>query len=658
LPFVRIDISISTGRELAQAHLRNPTLPNNSSALDATMKPISAAIIASLIYLSVASVSFALESVSFRSSFWVDEGRSAALTHAQKAEFTEFEGAVALGYVPHALWIKLTIEGQADVGKLAIVVRPTFLRQLALYDPEVNGASAPPVLSGRDAPLAETNHVGLDNGFVIPSSTSTRDVYLRIETTTSLTADVTVQKLEEAEYNSLVSAGFVSIYAAFLLGFVLWSLVAWGARGEHLYGLFALRQLYSLAHIFVFFGLLRFFLADSFEAEARDVIYTFISCTVAPVAGYFDVRLISELGGSRRLQRVIYVLLCMPAVTLPLVAMGQPQTALQIGSATAALQLVTMSVFAFSTQTEEAKPFGRTLVWLLRAGFVGMTVVVVLPQLMYQNVLHSSVPLFKIVFLHAAISTIILFAILSIRSRQRDLIAQEARLLVEVKEAELRQETFRRMEKERFLSMLAHELRNPLSVIELLPGADPSSVKTVRKAARDMAEVIDRVEQSERIDDGQLQVNEAEFDLSELLRQVAEHHSARDRLVVESKSQQMVVSDVGLLQRVVENLLDNAAKYSNPGSEIRVELAADIRDGQQGVQLTVVNQIGVAGQPDPERLFTKYYRAKGAHRQTGSGLGLFLVASWVAALGGAITYRREDQPNDLVLARFTVWVPR
>jgi two-component system, sensor histidine kinase LadS len=622
------------------------------------MKPISAAISAALFYLFLANISFAREDATFGSYFWVDEGRAASLEHAQKATFTEFDGTVALGYVPHALWIKLIIEGQTGGGKLAILVRPMFLRQLELYDPELNGPTALPVLSGRDAPLAETNHIGLENGFIIPSSTRSREVYLRIVTKTSLTVDVVVQQFEVAEYNSFVTAGFISVYFAFILGIVLWSLVAWGTRREHLYGLFALRQLYSLAHIFVFFGLLRFFLADSLEAEARDVIYTVISCTIAPVAGYFDVRLISEFGGSRRLRRTIYVLLCTPVVTLPLVAMGHPQTALQIGSATAALQLLAMSTFAFSAKTDDEAPFGRTLVWLLRSGFVVMTVIIVVPQLMYQNVLQSSVPLFKIVFLHAVISTIVLFAILSIRNRQRDLLAQEARLLVEVREAELRQESSRRMEKERFLSMLTHELRNPLSVIELLTGTDPASVTTVRKAARDMAELIDRVEQSERIDSGQIKVEKSEFDLSELVRRVTENHTARDRFALKCRAPQMVVSDAGLLLRIVENLVDNAAKYSRPGSEIRIALDTSVMDDQEGIELRVANEIGRAGPPDPGRLFTKYYRAKGAHQEPGSGLGLFLVASWVNALGGKITYAQDNVSNVGQQATFCVWVQR
>lgn len=562
-------------------------------------------------YLLVTNIAFGAEDYTFSEGYWVDADRTASLDEAMQANFTPTRGTIALGYVPHALWIKLTIDGQLDRERLAILVRPMFLRQVELYDPEFNGMDAPPVLSGRDAPLAETNHVGLENGFIIPPSAKSRDVYLRIMTTTSLTADVAVQPFELAEYNSFVTAGFLAIYFAFLLGFCLWSVVAWGVRRDHLYGLFALRQLYSLAHIFVFFGSLRFFLSGSLTADTREVIYSVICCTIPSVAGYFDVRLISDFGGSRRLRRGIYILLCMPVVTMPLVMSGQTQAALQVASLAVAVQMVAMSAFAFSTKVDMAKPFQRKLIFLLRFGFVVMAAVIVVPNLMYQNFVQSSVPLFKIVFLHAVISTIILFAILSIRSRQRDFSAREAQHLVEVKDAELVQESSRRLEKERFLAMLTHELRNPLSVIELLPSTDPESAATVRKAARDMADVIERVEQSERIDSGQLQVEMTEFDLSALIRRVAENHTARDLLSLDCTSLQMVVSDADLVQRIVVNLLDNAAKYSMTNSQIRMALIPHVRNGHDGIQFSVSNEIGRAGPADPERVFTKYYRAKG-----------------------------------------------
>lgn len=622
------------------------------------MKPIAVTILAVFIQLWSAEISLANGDAIFSKFYWFNDGRIASLEEVQSATFTEFEGAIAFGYSPHAVWIRLTIADQSDGGEVAIRVRPAFLRNIELYDPEMNGTTAPPMLSGRDTAINETNHVGLDNGFIIPSSPESRDVYLRITTTTSLTADVAVLPVAEARQSGFKAIGMVAVYFAFLLGFCLWSLVAWLLQRDALYGLFALRQLYSSAHIFVFFGSLRFFFSGSFGPEVKEIVYAFICCTVASVAGFFDVRLISEFGGSRWLRRAIYVLLCLPIVTLTLVATGQVQTALQIAGLGINFQLVSLVALAFTVKANKTKPFMKASILMLRFGFATMMVVVVVPLLMYQNLLQTSVPMFNILFLHAVISTIILFAILSIRSRQRDLMAQEAQLLVGVREAELCQESSRRMEKERFLSMLTHELRNPLSVIELLPATDPSSAATVRRAARDMADVIDRVEQSERIDSGQMHLEKTELDFSALVRQVAEIHSARDGLVVEGTCSQRIVSDAGLLHRVVENLLDNAFKYKMPGSATTIMLLDHAEGAVEGCLLRICNVIGMAGPPDPKHLFTKYYRAKDAHRQPGSGLGLFLVARWVRELGGTITYEQCDAPNGAQQAIFTVWVPR
>jgi len=610
------------------------------------------------LYLLTAGYSLADNDHILSAGYWVDESGIATLGDAKQADLTGFSGSIAKGYSRDALWIRLRIAGRDDGERLAIVIKPAFVQRIELYDPVLAGPHAPPVVSGRDAPIGETNFIGLDSGFVIPSSPGQRDVYLRITTTTSLTADISVVPAAVARGNSFMLGGAVAVYFAFLLAFCLWGLVAWVVRRDALYGLFALRQLYSVAHAFNFFGALRFFLSGSLDAEARDLIYLVIGCTVASVAGYFDVRLISEYGGARWLRRVVYLLLCMPVVTLTCVALDQTQTALQLSSLFVKLQFFALLAFAFTTRADETKSLDRTAVWLVRIGYAIMTAVVVAPLLMFQNLLQTSVPLFNILFLHAVISTIILFAILSIRSRQRDLVAQETRLMVEIKEAELRKESSRRVEKERFLSMLTHELRNPLSVIRLLDARKASDVALVQRAARDMANVIDRVEQSERIDDHQIHVEKTVFDLAALVRQIVQDHSVHDRVVLDDTLTQPVLSDAALIQRVVENLLDNAAKYSVRGSEIRIALGAQAVDGAEGVLLQITNLVGDAGAPDPERLFSKYYRSKRAHRQPGSGLGLFLVASWVSALGGAPSYTPGTAPSGAPEATFSIWLPQ
>lgn len=252
------------------------------------------------------------------------------------------------------------------------MITPAFLRRIELYDPAINGLDASPVLSGRDAPIEQNNHVGLDSGFIIPSLHYKRDVYLRLTTTTTLTADVYVTRAETATRNSFVRGGLVAVYIAFLLSFCVWGLMAWGVRRDALYGLFALRQLFSSAHIFVYFGSLRFFSSGFLSADARDLIYVSVACTVASVAGLFDVRLISDFGGSRLVRQAIYTILCLPVLTLPIAALGHAQTALQVSSLLINLQFLLLVVLTFTAKGYGTTGLGQLSLWMVRCGYLVM----------------------------------------------------------------------------------------------------------------------------------------------------------------------------------------------------------------------------------------------------------------------------------------------
>src|SRR5690606_22717623 len=85
---------------------------------------------------------------------------------------------------------------------------------------------------------------------------------------------------------------------------------------------------------------------------------------------------------------------------------------------------------------------------------------------------------------------------------------------------------------------------------------------------------------------------------------------------------------------IVANLVDNAVKYAAPDSRIEVRLYREQHARGARVCLVVRNAIGRAGVPDPERVFQKYYRSEAAKSVPGTGLGLYLVKSVAALLGG------------------------
>jgi signal transduction histidine kinase len=103
-----------------------------------------------------------------------------------------------------------------------------------------------------------------------------------------------------------------------------------------------------------------------------------------------------------------------------------------------------------------------------------------------------------------------------------------------------------------------------------------------------------------------------------------------------------VQGEPALLARVLDNLLDNAARYSEPGSPIEVSLAGDAA----GIAIAVRDHgIGIAPE-DQARLFTPFFRAdRSRDRHTGGvGLGLTLSKRIVEAHGGRIDVEsRRDE---------------
>ncbi|MGI9135188.1 MAG: ATP-binding protein [Rhodoferax sp.] len=76
------------------------------------------------------------------------------------------------------------------------------------------------------------------------------------------------------------------------------------------------------------------------------------------------------------------------------------------------------------------------------------------------------------------------------------------------------------------------------------------------------------------------------------------------------------------------------------------------RSGRAGLTLLVVNQVGSAGMPDPNRVFDRYYRASGAHAKTGSGLGMYIAKGFAQKLGEELSYRSHDNSVE-----FQLWIP-
>jgi len=123
--------------------------------------------------------------------------------------------------------------------------------------------------------------------------------------------------------------------------------------------------------------------------------------------------------------------------------------------------------------------------------------------------------------------------------------------------------------------------------------------------------------------------------------------SRRVELELTAPAPAFVVGDPVALALLVRNLVDNAARYSPPGS--RVELA--VAGGAGGVTLIVDDAGPGIPEAERERVFDRFYRrAEGG--ESGSGLGLAIVRSVAASHGATVALDRSPQGGLRATVRF------
>ncbi|WP_207869647.1 heavy metal sensor histidine kinase [Pseudomonas sp. 51_B] len=202
-----------------------------------------------------------------------------------------------------------------------------------------------------------------------------------------------------------------------------------------------------------------------------------------------------------------------------------------------------------------------------------------------------------------------------------------------------------------FSADIAHELRTPLS--NLLTHTQvtltrPRTLEQYREALHGnleelqwMAQMINDMLFLAKADHGLLMPGRMALALHQEVDALLEYYAplAEDHAVqLLREGEAMLQGDRYMLRRALSNLLDNALRFTPPGGQIRVTLAA-------GVQICVANTGGAIAPAELPRLFDRFYRADPARREGNSehaGLGLAITRSIVQAHGGSIRAHCED----------------
>jgi signal transduction histidine kinase len=224
--------------------------------------------------------------------------------------------------------------------------------------------------------------------------------------------------------------------------------------------------------------------------------------------------------------------------------------------------------------------------------------------------------------------------------------------------------------RDHFLAIAAHELKTPLtSVIGYtqvlnnrislkggLPDRERQIVQSIDSQARRLHQLIDSLLDLSRIQTGRLSIQRQALDIAQLARRVVDEIRLtidQHTIVVQAPDEPLVIDGDELrLEQVLQNLLQNAIKYSPDGGEIRVTVEAC--DHQACIAVTDQG-IGIP-QAARGQVFQRYYRADNIdpQRLSGMGIGLYVVQEIVSLHAGAIELTSGDHSG----STFTVCLPR
>lgn len=210
--------------------------------------------------------------------------------------------------------------------------------------------------------------------------------------------------------------------------------------------------------------------------------------------------------------------------------------------------------------------------------------------------------------------------------------------------------------KEQLYSYIAHDLRSPLAttgrVINMLLG---NNISDERKDEY-LKQLGQTVQKSEMFTDNLMhwaktktgtikpitrQVNIREV-LDEALDLFANELADKDLTIEQSTTDMTITTDRLLLQAIVNNLLQNAVRYSNQSTVISITYIKSI----EGWELAVSN----SGQTMPSEMVEKFNKAEIIHNEIGNGIGLTIIKNYTQLLGATCTINSDSTTTTFTLA--------
>lgn len=593
---------------------------------------------------------------------WTDTAATATFEQARQQTYTPFDGVLSKGFGSQAQWVRLKIGAVDPQGPATLVlrIRPVFLDEVTLYDPVELARGKPPMVAGDHTEWAATDFESLHHTFTIAAQPQPREIWLRLVTTS--TQMMYVEALSPKEFQRTEHSLWLGydLLLALLVSFLLWVLMAWLRDHDPVNGLFVIRQAVFLAYTAVFLGYHRIVFDGVLSPVNQNHLYSWVVFMGTATSLAFEFRFLGEYEIPKWGRYILRSLLLCSVAVMVLMVFGHEAVALRSNMQLTGAIFLLLPTIALSIKGASTHPSTERYL-LPKAAIVAyylmLLVFFAMALLSNLGVVQGNNMSIYGVLLYGLYSGAFVSGLLIMRSRQRERLQQEIANQFQISRKQLEVETRYRQDQSQLLSMLMHELKTPLAIIDMAFRVHPGQVKTegyIDRAIENMKSILNRCIQTDRLVDRPFAPQKNHFDVAVQLHQWLEDMpSAKGRCHISGLASAELVTDMQCVQIILTNLIENAVKYGANTSPIDVQLDdCKQTDGRNGWRVRVCNQPGQTGRPDADLVFTKYYRSASAQRVSGTGLGLYLSHNLAQLIGAQLRYCPDEQR-----VCFELWLP-
>ena len=585
---------------------------------------------------------------------WLDrDGTATADTVLQIANWEAFTGWKTWGFGREPLWLRITVPAalRSDELPQVLVVRPPYLDRVTFYDPATGVIRH----AGDFLPVREDALGSVVFTFEVSPQTKARDVLVRIESSSTRLVYLEMLPMAEAKIFTRWVEWVTGSFLLLSLVLWVWSVMEWLISRDRVTATFAVQQFMVSLWGFFYLGFARVILGEWFPVGMLSQTATTVTAVMVGTIFWFFAVLLTEYSSPAWMLRVkrsiLWVLIGLavfgilgPAhlAHLPLMGINAVVTLMLVW-------LVLTVLVSPKGQPQSPVPKAVILAYVFFYAFVNT-----IPPLTYLGLIQESRILFYSTMILLLANGFVMLVILGVRHRRfrSRHEAMATQLILQQEQVRMNEQYL--SDQRQLLAMLAHEIKTPLANLRIWMEAGEKGRPAMERAIDDMNRVIERCVHSGQLSDQSLAPRMELLDVAELTRFVCSSSRQPERMLLDLPTDACPAqTDAQILSIVLSNLLDNAYKYSALHSRITLRLTATTgTQAVNGWRWQIENEVGSTGWPETNKLFEKYYRSPLARKQSGSGLGLFLVKALLELLNGKVTYAPSDG-----LVRFEIWLP-